>query len=653
MLACIGWGLGMSASFLENFGVGQVSEKIAAVTDTVDANVSKYVNITFSTISPLILTSLIILAASFFAYAYVKKNSEGSFRNFVVFGAILIAFAAPSTLYGIKHGRIWMSTFFAALYVLGSPFFIRKIFQYSKSLSTKERLTISIMKVILFGFACVVLIGTFVTLIFPIAPTMTQAKLFISLTTLASQVYLWFFLNTIIAVLWIWQMKVHKTGLLRFISRAPYATLNALFAITSAIALFAEWLPLMPMQFIIANTGVFLFIIAFILSSILYHTFNKLTEHVCKKFFSQSMIDLFPIEKAFRIFLMAVSVIIVDNLFDAYKLWLNGKPLFISYIEQAVLRIICAFSVLLGMNKVSTFIRQYLRYHERRVKRVDRNRRLLSASTFVQGIVPFLLKTTAVIIALVIFGIPFQYIATTIALAILFLSFIGKKVLEDITQGLLHTLFGGHLAVGDLIETGSSVGFIESMTLYNITIRSPSTGALHVISFSDVRNFTHHDREKARALAHVFIPSHVSWREFVSYADEAMLVMQQHEVHGQYFLGRVSYDIEEYDSQYVKARIGFDTITGGGYQFALRRVFLTALRDVMDRHGIQLSPEQTVHCYGLPASQLKERSEKQKNREQQEKAVQIGFKHPQDTNKKQKFEHKKEPLDNNKHPENP
>ena len=617
----------MSAGFLDNLGVGQVSEKIAAVTDTVDASVSKYVAITFASISPAILIGFIILGASYLAYTYLKKKPKSDFKIFIIFGVALVALAAPSTLSEIKHGRVWMSCFFSLLYILGSPFFIKKIFQYSRVLSTQTRLVLSVIKIILFALACIVILGAVATLIFPVTSSPVQAKKLITLTILASQIYLWMFLNATLAFLWIWQKRVHTEGVLRFVSKMPGVAFGVIFSISSATTLFAEWLPLMPIQLAVANTSAFLFIIAFVLASVLYNAFSKLTEHLCQKFFSQGMIDLFPIERAVTLFLMAVSVIIVGNLLAAYKLWIGGKPLIISYIEQFVLRVVLAFTAIFALSKASSFIRAYLKEHERGVKRIGSNRRLLSISTFVQGIVPFLLKTTAFMLAFVIFGVPFQYIATTLVLAVLFLSFVGKKVLEDITQGLLHTLFGGHLAVGDLIKVGDTDGFVESMTLYNITVRTRTTGALQVIPFSDLRNFTHLDREKARVLANVFIPPHISWREFVLYAEEAVRLIQQHPIHGQYFLGAVSYEVESDAEVSTIARICFSVLPGEGRQFVLKRFFLTALRDIMDQHDLQMSPEYTLNCHGISQNSVQE-SKKTRKKPNHKGPAPIGLQTP-------------------------
>jgi len=241
--------------------------------------------------------------------------------------------------------------------------------------------------------------------------------------------------------------------------------------------------------------------------------------------------------------------------------------------------------------------KKYFQVHAIKVKRISGNRRLLSASTFIQGLAPVFLKLIATVLTLVILGVPFYYIVSTFILIILFLSFIGKKFLEDVTQGLLHTLFGGHLAVGDLIEVQAPspvLGFVENMTLHNLTIRARATGALHVIAFSDLRNFTHHDREHARVLAFVHLPFNVPWNDFSSYVDRAMLMVQQHPVHGQFFLGHVTQDIEDFDKYGVTARIGFETLTGDARQFTLRRFFLTTLKTVLDEYNVNLSPKMVI-----------------------------------------------------------
>ncbi|MCY4413500.1 MAG: mechanosensitive ion channel [Alphaproteobacteria bacterium] len=580
-------------AFLGDLNVNNTLEKISSLTNFVEKELHQKIALQITSLSPILLsaalaTLFIFLSQSFFRHFSKDRKLQAPF----IFTGTLFIVSFPYLISNLDIAPLLRALLFAFAYMaLFSPI-MQKFITESKSLWNPFTIVvISFVRVALFSLAIIIILSSCFWVFLKNKYHFTNLMPWI---TLLSQVHLWIFMNLILGLLWSLPSAWNKHKIFKVFSRIPYFVFALLLSVASAIVLFRSWLPHLSNEALLASIAISLVMSSIVLFSNIAKVILYFSTKIANRFFSEVLRNLFPIEGALRVFSFLIIFVVAGNAIEAFFLQANEPIPLLKTVESILLRISFAQFVLVLFARISKKVHTYLDTHARQVKRVGNNRRLLSLSSFAQSIVPFSLNLISWLFFFTILGVPFYYLAVIITVFLLLVAFVGRKILEDISQGFLHTLFGAHLAVGDLIELEQPqkvVGFIENLTLYNVTIRVRSTGALKVVPFSDLRSFIHHDRGKARILALLQIPHHVLWVDIEKCIDSALYQLKTHPESGQYFLDDITLETENLTTDYLEVRVGFNTVVGDARQFIMRRSFLTYLKQEFDKTGISLAPK--------------------------------------------------------------
>ena len=196
-------------------------------------------------------------------------------------------------------------------------------------------------------------------------------------------------------------------------------------------------------------------------------------------------------------------------------------------------------------------------------------------------------------------GVNLLYAILGIAAVFAILFFTGRQIIDSIWQGFLHTTVSGHIAVGDLITVKTPLstvtGCIESLTLYNLTVRDRGTFELHIIPFSYLESFAHLEKSLLRIVLQIKVGYHVPWEAMHEAMHEALQRLYQDPNFKEACLGAHTIEVEGLEDFHYYTRVSFDADIDLGNRFIMKRALYTKALAVLNEKNIDITP-----LYGIP-----------------------------------------------------
>ena len=212
------------------------------------------------------------------------------------------------------------------------------------------------------------------------------------------------------------------------------------------------------------------------------------------------------------------------------------------------------------------------------------NRRAHTLEKLLKNGVTYLVFFLTGLMILQIFNVNTSAILASAGILGLAVGFGAKNLVRDIISGFF-IIFEDQFAVGDYVEAGGAVGWVEEIGLRTSKIRK-WTGQLHIIPNGEITKVTNHNRGHMAAVAVVGI----AYQEDI---DQAIEVLQRecdkiHQEIPSITKAPLVQGVVALDDFAVKIRIVAMVIPGE--HWAVERELLRRFKNTLDREGIELAP---------------------------------------------------------------
>ncbi len=588
---------------LTDFNISEILQSHVFENIAQTAGVCKQALDSVSHITPIVLSGMATILAVFLLNKTIPKDYHKLWRlPAIIISATCVLFLPSIIIDKTAYLHIWLSLLLALAYILIAPFILRAIIiNRSKVFSPTSIWLLSIAKIILFTLATGVLISASYIIIIGadhkshLIPSLENIAL---LTSLLSRLHMWLFLNLTVYIVWLWQRKLPKSAFFQKVDKIPYIIFSPLLAISSSLPLFAPFLSNLPPTLDTVALVVFIGATSLIVVNPLSFLLISVSRSILLKMFPQDLLKLFPLEVIMRFFCATSVCIIAARITSLYIIFSSQFSGALQSIESLLMRLIITTTIFSCTRWVTKRIRAYFKKNSSSIKRTDRNRHFLSIAMLVQNILPSLINVIGMCVGLFTLGVDLIYSIFAIAAVFAILFFTGRHIIDSVWQGFLHTTVSGHIAIGDLITVHTPmktiIGCIESLTLYNLTIRDRGTFELHIIPFSFLSSFSHMEKSLLRIVLPVKVGYHVPWDTFHKAAFSALQNLYSDPNFKDTCLGAHTIDVDDMHDFYYLARISFDADIDLGNRFILKRAALTKLLSTLNESQIDITPQYNV-----------------------------------------------------------
>jgi small-conductance mechanosensitive channel len=178
--------------------------------------------------------------------------------------------------------------------------------------------------------------------------------------------------------------------------------------------------------------------------------------------------------------------------------------------------------------------------------------------------------------------------AGVIGLAI---GFGAQTLVKDIISGIFF-LMDDAFRVGDFVDTGSSQGTVEHISLRSLRIRH-ARGMVHTIPFGDISSVTNYSRDYIITKLDFRVPFDTDVDKIRKIVKRIYNEILEDEELGPKLLGKMkSQGVRELDDSALIMRIKFKTIPGE--QFVLRREVYRRLQEAFHRNGLEFASRKVM-----------------------------------------------------------